>query len=77
MDIQKAENALTLKALGKQIKLQRIKKGMSQVDLALLCNMEKSSVSKIESGQVNISYLTLLRLSKCLDVPVKELLSTE
>jgi transcriptional regulator with XRE-family HTH domain len=76
MSIEKALESGILTALGKRIKQARIKAGWSQIDLSRACKMEKSSVSKIESGQVNISYLTLLRLSKCLNVPVKELLES-
>jgi transcriptional regulator with XRE-family HTH domain len=73
MHIKSTSEALLLIELGHQIKQLRMNKGINQTDLAMTCNMEKSSVSKIESGQVNISYLTLLRLSRCLQVNAKEL----
>jgi transcriptional regulator with XRE-family HTH domain len=34
--------------------------------------MEKSTMSKIEAGKVNISYLILHRLSQCLEVPMSD-----
>jgi transcriptional regulator with XRE-family HTH domain len=73
MHIQTSLESLVLVELGYQIKQLRINKGISQSALALSCDMEKSSLSRIESGHVNISYLTLLRLSKCLEVNAKEL----
>jgi len=65
--------SVILTELGQRIKQLRLSKGIKQTNLAVSCNMEKSSVSKIESGQVNISYLTLVRLSKCLEVNAKDL----
>jgi len=62
-----------LTVLGSRIKKIRLEKGLSQAALSLDCDMEKSSVSKIESGQVNVSYLTLWRLSRSLKVSLGEL----
>ena len=48
-----------LVALGNRIRTFRLRKGMNQNAFALNCNMGKSSMLKIESGQVNLSYLTM------------------
>jgi transcriptional regulator with XRE-family HTH domain len=61
--------------LGARIKMIRLAKGVSQVELSIICQMEKSSLSKIESGKVNVSYLTLHRLSKGLEISIVELCS--
>ncbi len=66
-----------LKELGERIRLVRLSKDMTQSALALNCNFEKSSMSKIESGQVNLSYITLHRISKGLDVHIRHLLPAE
>ena len=73
MHVMSTAESIILVSLGHQIKQLRINKGVSQTNLAISCDMEKSSLSKIESGQVNISYLTLMRLSRCLEVNAKEL----
>jgi putative transcriptional regulator len=73
MHVISTSEAIILVELGQHVKQLRMNKGISQTDFALLCNMEKSSVCKIESGHVNISYLTLLRLSRCLEINAKEL----
>jgi putative transcriptional regulator len=65
--------SLILVKLGQRIKQLRMSKGISQATFSIACKMEKSTMSKIESGQVNISYLTLLRLSKGLEVNAGEL----
>lgn len=61
-----------LASLGGRIKEIRIKKEMTQNDLAIQCNFEKASMSRIESGKTNITVLTLRRISKALDVDISE-----
>jgi len=64
-----------LLALGKQIKKARLAKGVSQKELSYTCAIEKSTLSKIENGKINISYFTLARLSQCLEVNMKDLVA--
>ena len=59
--------------LGARIKSIRLSHNMTQNQLAINCNFEKSSMSKIEAGQVNVSYLTLHRISKGLSIPIRNL----
>jgi DNA-binding XRE family transcriptional regulator len=61
-----------LAALGARIKELRQKKGLTQNELAILCNFEKASMSRIESGRTNITMLTLKKISKALDVGLIE-----
>ena len=62
-----------LKAAGARIRVIRVTKNLTQSQLAIICNIEKSTMSKIEAGQVNISYYTLYRLSKGLEVNMGKL----
>jgi transcriptional regulator with XRE-family HTH domain len=59
--------------LGKHIKLIRQLKSMTQTQLAHNCSMEKSTISKIEAGRVNVGYLSLDRISRGLGVSVCDL----
>jgi len=59
-----------LVALGKRIKVARTEKKLKQNELACLCNFEKASMSRIESGQANPTVLTLFKISKALEVPM-------
>jgi transcriptional regulator with XRE-family HTH domain len=68
------EDTNLLVALGAKIRMIRLTKNLTQNQLAINCNFEKSSMSKIESGQVNMSFLTLHRISKGLEVSMRELL---
>jgi transcriptional regulator with XRE-family HTH domain len=58
--------------LGSKIRVLRSIKGMTQTALSIKCDMEKASLSKIESGQVNISFLTLCRLGEGLGIEIKD-----
>ena len=59
--------------LGKRIKLIRKIKDITQTQLAENCEMEKSTISKIEAGLVNVGYITLYRISIGLGVSICEL----
>jgi transcriptional regulator with XRE-family HTH domain len=61
-----------LKKLGSRIRKIRTEKKMSQIDLAVRCNFEKATMSRIESGQTNPTALTLQKIGKGLEVPVSE-----
>ncbi|HMU10917.1 MAG TPA: helix-turn-helix transcriptional regulator [Ferruginibacter sp.] len=62
-----------LTKLGNRIKAIRKKKGMSQNELALECDFEKASMSRIEAGLANPTVRTLFKISRALDVPMAEL----
>lgn len=66
-----------LSIFGNRLRKIRLSKDITQSKLAMICNIEKSTMSKIEAGQVNVSYYTLYRLSVGLDVTICKLLSTE
>ena len=50
-----------------QIKLTRIKKGISQMELSLRSNLSQSFIANIEKGKKQPSVLTLLRIADALD----------
>ncbi len=62
---------------GNRLRKIRLSKDITQTQLASICNFEKSTMSKIEAGQVNISYYTLYRLSVGLEITLCELVSTD
>lgn len=61
-----------LSVLGARIKELRLKKNMTQIDLAMNCNFEKASMSRIESGKSNITLLTLKKIIEVLEIDVHE-----
>jgi transcriptional regulator with XRE-family HTH domain len=60
--------------IGRNIKELRKEKGISQVDLAYMCNFEKTNMSRIESGNNNPTIRTLLKIANALDVDLFEIL---
>ena len=63
-----------LKRFGKNLKKIRAKKGISLRELAASCNVDHSNIGKIEKGEFNITLLTILELSKGLEIHPKKLL---
>lgn len=61
--------------VGEKIKALRVRKNMTQNDLAMECDFEKASMSRIESGQSNPTLRTLYKICIALDVNLAELFS--
>lgn len=64
-----------LRKLGLKIKQIRTEKGLSQLALGIEIDVEKSNVSRLESGRVNARVYTLYKVAKALNVSYQELLS--
>ncbi len=69
--ISKKELLKYQKSVSKRVKSLRKQREMSQLDLATLCDLEKTGVSRIENGRSNITLKTVLLLSKNLEVELK------
>jgi transcriptional regulator with XRE-family HTH domain len=63
--------------LGEKIRALRLSKEMTQNELAIQCNFEKASMSRIEAGKTNITILTLRKISRALDIEMIEFLRIE
>ena len=59
---------------GLLVRKYRKERNMSQEQLALLCNMDRSYLGRIERGEVNKKKKKIYELAKSLDVNVKDLL---
>ena len=55
----------------------RIKKGMTQTELAEACGVTQKTISALEVNRRNPSYELLIRLAGALAVTVDELIGTE
>jgi transcriptional regulator with XRE-family HTH domain len=62
------------KKLQENIKRIRVKKCMSQGDICRAFDMDRSYMSAIECGKVNVTLAVLEKLANSLDVSVDELL---
>ena len=72
----RSDMKLDLKALGERIRSARIKKGMSQIELAEICSLSVPYVSDLERGKKCFSIETLYRISDALQVSADWLLRT-
>lgn len=70
-----AEDREILKRIGKRIAEIRKEKGITQQELASICNYEKSNMSRIEAGRTNMTVLTLEKIAEALDVELTDLVS--
>ena len=64
----------TLVALGEAIRRVRLSKGISQEKLALLAEVDRSYVGRVERGDNNVAVLTLSRLAEALGISLATLM---
>lgn len=62
-----------LKYLAKNIKAERIRKGLSQSQLAELIGISKRSISQIEQSRQIPSAFKVFDIANALDIPIEEL----
>ncbi|OHA89272.1 MAG: DNA-binding protein [Candidatus Zambryskibacteria bacterium RIFCSPLOWO2_01_FULL_42_41] len=62
------------KTLGKNIKQIRLRRKMSQGDICRAIDMDRSYMSAIEGGKVNVTIAIVEKLAHALNVSVDELL---
>jgi transcriptional regulator with XRE-family HTH domain len=62
-----------LLSLGGAIKRLRLSKNISQEKLALLAEVDRSYVGRVERGDNNVAILTLARIANALEISVTEL----
>lgn len=60
--------------LGQKIKFERIKRNISQEQLAELSNLSIHGISNIETGKTDVRYTNLLQISRAFDLKLNELL---
>ena len=61
--------------IGEQIRELRLKRNLTQMELAFMCNdKDYSQINRLELGKVNFSVSYLSLIAKALDVTPKDLL---
>ncbi len=63
-----------LKVFGFNMKVLRMKKGLTQFQLAEILNVHEKHICKIETGKQNVTLKTLERIANALDVEPNVLL---
>lgn len=61
------------KKLGQRIKEVREGKELSQLDVASICDYDKTTISRIENGRTNITLKTLVTLALAMEVDISQL----
>ena len=69
----KEVDAKILKSIGVKIREIRLLKNMTQKELAFTLDIEISQITRIETGKINTSILNLIKISKALEIDIKEL----
>ena len=64
-----------LKHFSKNVKIERIKKDLTQEQLAEIMNISQNYIANVECGKVNMSLAKVLELSRGLNVNINVLLS--
>ncbi len=62
-------------ALGEAIRCIRKQQGISQEKLALMAEIDRSYIGRVERGDNNVAMLTLLKIAKALDVSLMDLMT--
>ncbi len=65
-----------LKNLGLNIKFARMKKGLSQEQLAEIVETSRMTISFIETARQNPTILKVIDIAKALDVDINELIKS-
>ncbi len=65
---------ILLKKFGKNVKIERIKKDLTQEQLAEIMNVSQNYIANIERGKANMSLAKIYELSKYLNVNIEKLL---
>lgn len=60
-----------------RIKALRTEKGITQQQLAAMLDYEKSNMSRLESGKVNIKLNTIYKIAQALKISMSELVDVE
>lgn len=61
------------KLIGNNIRQARLAQDVTAQELASRCNIEKSTMSRLEAGNTNPTVYTLYKISEALDVPLEVL----
>ena len=64
---------IRLKNLGINIKSQRLRRNVSQEQLAEMTNISRNSISLIETGKINPTILKVVDIANALEIKLDEL----
>lgn len=68
---------IEIQKFGKRVRQLRKERDLTQVDLELLCKINNGDLSRIENGQTNVEFFTIVKLARALEVELYELFMSE
>ncbi|MGX2966954.1 helix-turn-helix domain-containing protein [Ursidibacter sp. B-7004-1] len=75
--MNKEQRTLILKQLGLAIKLERVRYGLSQEELAEKANLHRTYIGMVERAERNISVINLIQIAQALNIGLDELVYGE
>ncbi|WP_294089097.1 helix-turn-helix domain-containing protein [uncultured Actinobacillus sp.] len=75
--MNKAERELFLKNLGLSIKLERVRRGLSQEELAERAGLHRTYIGMVERAERNITVVNLALIAKALNTSIGSLLGED
>lgn len=75
--MQYYRDEILLKHFGANLQKLRLEKKISQEELSYLAELDISQIGRIERGKVNTSICVIQRISKALNIPLKDLFDFE
>lgn len=73
--LTKNEEIAILKSVGNKVKKLREAKGLSQHDLSIEADIPKNQVGRIERAEINTTIISLFKISKALQVDLKDIIN--
>ena len=69
------KNKYILIRFGKKVREERLKKGLSQEDLASKAGVHRTYIGMIERGEKNITLINIKKVAIALDLQINQLLN--
>ena len=58
---------------GERVREERLKKGLSQEDLAFRADLHRTDIGMIERAEKNITLINICKICDALEIPLKEI----
>ena len=71
--MEKSRQQQVKKAFGARLRVLRKERGLSQEDLALTCELDRTYVGGVERGERNVSLINIHRIAEALGLSPKDL----
>ena len=64
-------------SFGRRVKTLRVYRGLNQEELAKLCGLHRTAISRIESGEVSVRIDSIFKIAKALKIKTYQLFQDE